>query len=99
MDVILSDFLQRTNADPALAQDLLEATEWDLDAAVQAYEGLKDTQAVTPQEYTYNPSECVCVCVCVCVGGGGGGGGGGGRGGRPTSQAGKEVPIRMCMCK
>ena len=76
MDAVLTEFIHRTNADPALAQDLLEATEWHLDAAVQAYEGLKDTQAVLPQEYEYNPSElctcmCVCVCVCVCWGGGG----------------------------
>ena len=57
MDAVLTEFIHRTNADPALAQDLLEATEWDVDAAVQAYEGLKDTQAVLPQEYEYNPSE------------------------------------------
>lgn len=39
----LSEFIQRTKADPALAEDLLEATEWDLEAAMAAYASLNVT--------------------------------------------------------
>ena len=59
MDSILTEFLQRTSADPALAQDLLEAVEWNLDAAVSAYSNLHDTKTVEAQEYEYNPSKDV----------------------------------------
>ena len=58
MDSILTEFIERTEADPALARDLLEATEWNLDMAVMAYESLHDTKSVEPQEYVYNPSKC-----------------------------------------
>ena len=57
MDSILSDFIGRTQADPALAQDLLDAAEWNLEAALAIYDGLKDTRAVEPPEYQYDPSE------------------------------------------
>ncbi len=57
MDSILTEFLQRTSADPALAQDLLEAVEWNLDAAVCAYSNLHDTKTVEVPEYQYNPSK------------------------------------------
>ena len=59
MDSILTEFITRTRADPALAQDLLEATEWNLDAAIAAYESLHDTKAVDVPEYVYNPSKWV----------------------------------------
>ena len=42
-DQKLTEFLQRTKADPSLAQDLLDATEWDLEAALAAYAGLNVT--------------------------------------------------------
>ena len=38
-----SDFVNQTNADPALAQDLLDATNWDMKAALEAYKGLSIT--------------------------------------------------------
>ncbi len=50
MDQILTEFITRTKADPALAHDLLEATEWQLEAALEAYQGLHDTHAVIPEE-------------------------------------------------
>ena len=56
-DSVLTTFIERTRADPALARDLLDATEWNLEAAVSAYHGLYDTKAVEPQEYQYDPSE------------------------------------------
>ena len=59
MDLILTDFIQRTNVDPSLAHDLLEATEWDMDAAMIAYESIQDTWAVDPPEYEYNPSKFI----------------------------------------
>ena len=65
MDSILTEFLQRTNADPALAQDLLEAVEWNLDAAVSAYSNLHDTKAVEVPEYQYDPSKPVLTGSCL----------------------------------
>lgn len=38
-----SDFVAKTNADPALAQDLLDATEWNMEAALEAFKGLNVT--------------------------------------------------------
>ena len=54
----MSDFIGRTRADPALAQDLLDAAEWDLEAAIALFDGLKDTRAVEPEEeeFHYDPS-------------------------------------------
>ena len=57
MDTILSDFIGRTNADPALAHDLLDATEWNLDAALAAYESLHDTHTTDVPDFHYDPSE------------------------------------------
>ncbi len=43
MQKIHSDFVTRTKADPALAQDLLDATNWNIEAALEAYKGLSIT--------------------------------------------------------
>ena len=51
MDDILTQFVARTKVDPALAQDLLEATGWDLNLALAAYEGFNVTYE-PPQEQT-----------------------------------------------
>ena len=57
MDSILSDFIDRTKADPALAQDLLDAADWNIESALALFDGLKDTRAVEPKEYQYDPSK------------------------------------------
>lgn len=57
MDSILTEFIHRTKADPALAQDLLEATEWNLDMAVMAFDSIQETKVVEPPEYVYDPSK------------------------------------------
>lgn len=72
MDAILTDFIGQTQADPALAQDLLDASGWDIKAALAMFSGLKDTRAVEPAEYEYDPSEYVCVLTllytrCTCT--------------------------------
>ena len=73
MDKILTDFIQQTRVEPSLAHDLLEATEWNVDDALLAYESLKDTRAVDPPEYQYNPSKCspmqlhMLVVMCSAV--------------------------------
>ena len=74
MDQVLSDFIERTKVEPSLARDLLEATDWNLDNAVLAYESLNETSAVEPQEYQYNPSKCppsvsygVFGCIITCT--------------------------------
>ncbi|GIY23577.1 OTU domain-containing protein 7B [Caerostris extrusa] len=41
MDVILSEFVAHTSADPGLATDLLEAHEWNLHSALSAYYVMK----------------------------------------------------------
>ena len=43
MKKTLRMFVKSTKADPHLAQDLLDATGWDLQAALTAYEGLNVT--------------------------------------------------------
>lgn len=48
---LLSQFVEKTNADPSFAQDLLEATGWDLEAAVSAFNGLSVTSE--PQNYQF----------------------------------------------
>ncbi len=58
-DSVLSTFIERTHADPALARDLLDATDWNLEAAVTAYHSLYDTKTVEPEEYQYDPSEFI----------------------------------------
>ncbi len=60
-DSVLTTLIERTHADPALARDLLDATQWDLEAAVSAYHSLYDTASVEPEEYQYNPSKLCCA--------------------------------------
>ena len=43
MQKIHSDFVTQTKADPSLAQDLLDATDWNIAAALEAYKGLSVT--------------------------------------------------------
>ena len=50
MDDILTEFLSRTQSDAALAHDLLEAAEWNLDTALTMYDGFMDTQTVQPDD-------------------------------------------------
>lgn len=58
-DEILTAFIDQTRVEPALAHDLLEATGWDLDTALAAYQGLQDTRAVQPEEedFVFDTSE------------------------------------------
>ncbi len=66
MDQILTDFVSQTKADPALAHDLLEATGWDLEAALSAFQGLHDTHAVLPEDqldFAFDPGECTLSIV------------------------------------
>ena len=63
MQKIHSDFISQTDADPALAQDLLDATEWDLQAALQAFQGLSET-------HTEQCKRCGWYCnlwVVICI--------------------------------
>nr|XP_033776924.1 OTU domain-containing protein 7A isoform X1 [Geotrypetes seraphini]XP_033776925.1 OTU domain-containing protein 7A isoform X1 [Geotrypetes seraphini]XP_033776926.1 OTU domain-containing protein 7A isoform X1 [Geotrypetes seraphini]XP_033776928.1 OTU domain-containing protein 7A isoform X1 [Geotrypetes seraphini]XP_033776929.1 OTU domain-containing protein 7A isoform X1 [Geotrypetes seraphini] len=41
MDAVLSDFVRSTGAEPGLARDLLEGKNWDLTAALNDYEQLR----------------------------------------------------------
>ncbi|XP_013777738.2 OTU domain-containing protein 7B-like isoform X2 [Limulus polyphemus] len=41
MDIILSEFVTRTSAEPGLARDILDAHDWDLQAALSAFYFLK----------------------------------------------------------
>ncbi|KAL1007741.1 hypothetical protein UPYG_G00091020 [Umbra pygmaea] len=41
MDTVLSDFVRSTGAEPGLARDLLEGKNWDLSAALNDYEELR----------------------------------------------------------
>ena len=50
MDDILTEFVTRTHSDAALAHDLLEAAEWNLDRALDMYDGFLNTQAVQPED-------------------------------------------------
>lgn len=50
MDDILTEFVSQTQADAALAHDLLEAAEWNLDRALTMYDGFMNTQAVEPED-------------------------------------------------
>ena len=49
MDDILSEFITETSAEPALAQDLLEAAGWNLQSALDMYHRLMGTQSAHPQ--------------------------------------------------
>ena len=57
MDSVLSEFIERTKAEPALARDLLEATNWNLDMAIMTYNSFQETKVVNPPEYVYDPSK------------------------------------------
>ncbi len=61
-DSVLTTFIERTHADPALARDLLDATDWNLEEAVTAYHSLYDTKTVEPEEYQYDPSKLIKMC-------------------------------------
>ncbi|KAK2518146.1 Otud7b [Columba guinea] len=41
MDIVLSDFVRSTGAEPGLARDLLEGKNWDLSAALSDFEQLR----------------------------------------------------------
>nr|XP_056709532.1 OTU domain-containing protein 7B [Euleptes europaea] len=45
MDVVLSDFVRSTGAEPGLARDLLEGKNWDLTAALSDFEQLRQVHA------------------------------------------------------
>ncbi len=64
-DSVLSTFIERTHVDPALARDLLDATDWNLEAAVTAYHSLYDTKTVEPEEYQYDLSEFIDAIACT----------------------------------
>lgn len=65
---LLSRLVSMTDADPSLAQDLLEATDWDLEAAVAAYKGLSvTTQPHQFQEPGKTTPTLMSLYVCVCV--------------------------------
>ncbi|XP_041098931.1 OTU domain-containing protein 7B isoform X2 [Polyodon spathula] len=49
MDTVLSDFVRSTGADPGLARDLLEGKNWDLCAALNDFEQLRQVHAGTLQ--------------------------------------------------
>ena len=41
-DVILTNFVSSTGVDPAVAQDILDSHEWDLEAALKSFADLKN---------------------------------------------------------
>ncbi|XP_074931573.1 OTU domain-containing protein 7B isoform X1 [Phalacrocorax aristotelis] len=45
MDIVLSDFVRSTGAEPGLARDLLEGKNWDLSAALSDFEQLRQVHA------------------------------------------------------
>ncbi|KAM7138384.1 OTU domain-containing protein 7B isoform 3-T3 [Macrochelys suwanniensis] len=45
MDVVLSDFVRSTGAEPGLARDLLEGKNWDVNAALSDFEQLRQVHA------------------------------------------------------
>ncbi|XP_040024813.2 OTU domain-containing protein 7A-like isoform X2 [Gasterosteus aculeatus] len=52
MDVVLSDFVRSTGAEPGLARDLLEGKNWDLGAALNDYEELRQVHTANlPQVF------------------------------------------------
>ena len=58
MDDILTEFITRTRADAALAHDLLEAAEWNLDKAVGMYCGFMSTSPVQPEDQISESPTC-----------------------------------------
>uniref|UniRef100_A0A8C6SRP7 ubiquitinyl hydrolase 1 n=1 Tax=Neogobius melanostomus TaxID=47308 RepID=A0A8C6SRP7_9GOBI len=63
MDAVLSDFVRSTGAEPGLARDLLEGKNWDLSAALNDYEELRQVhtanlpQAFNEGRYYKSPQE------------------------------------------
>uniref|UniRef100_A0A8C6M2V5 ubiquitinyl hydrolase 1 n=1 Tax=Nothobranchius furzeri TaxID=105023 RepID=A0A8C6M2V5_NOTFU len=62
MDAVLSDFVRSTGAEPGLARDLLEGKNWDLSAALNDYEELRQVHTANlPQVFNegryYNQPE------------------------------------------
>uniref|UniRef100_A0A672J0B4 ubiquitinyl hydrolase 1 n=1 Tax=Salarias fasciatus TaxID=181472 RepID=A0A672J0B4_SALFA len=52
MDAVLSDFVRSTGAEPGLARDLLEGKNWDLSAALNDYEELRQVHTANlPQVF------------------------------------------------
>uniref|UniRef100_A0A3Q3QHM0 ubiquitinyl hydrolase 1 n=1 Tax=Monopterus albus TaxID=43700 RepID=A0A3Q3QHM0_MONAL len=52
MDSVLSDFVRSTGAEPGLARDLLEGKNWDLSAALNDYEELRQVHTANlPQVF------------------------------------------------
>uniref|UniRef100_A0A674N742 ubiquitinyl hydrolase 1 n=1 Tax=Takifugu rubripes TaxID=31033 RepID=A0A674N742_TAKRU len=52
MDAVLSDFVRSTGAEPGLARDLLEGKNWDLNAALNDYEELRQVHTANlPQVF------------------------------------------------
>lgn len=52
MDAVLSDFVRSTGAEPGLARDLLEGKNWDLSAALNDYEELRQVHTANlPQAF------------------------------------------------
>ncbi|XP_058854589.1 OTU domain-containing protein 7A isoform X1 [Acipenser ruthenus] len=52
MDAVLSDFVRSTGAEPGLARDLLEGKNWDLSAALNDYEQLRQVHTANlPQVF------------------------------------------------
>ncbi|XP_019411702.1 PREDICTED: OTU domain-containing protein 7B [Crocodylus porosus] len=45
MDIVLSDFVRSTGAEPGLARDLLEGKNWDMNAALSDFEQLRQVHA------------------------------------------------------
>ncbi|KAM8921708.1 LOW QUALITY PROTEIN: OTU domain-containing protein 7B [Pelodytes ibericus] len=45
MDLVLSDFVRSTGAEPGLARDLLEGKKWDVNAALSDYDQLRQANA------------------------------------------------------
>lgn len=45
MDIVLSDFVRSTGAEPGLARDLLEGKNWDVSAALSDFEQLRQVHA------------------------------------------------------
>ena len=65
MDDILTEFITRTRADAALAHDLLEAAEWNLDNAVGMYCGFMSTSPVQPENQISESPTCTCIYTCT----------------------------------
>lgn len=45
-DIVLSEFVSSTGVEPAVAQDILDSHEWDLQAALRAYSSLKTARSL-----------------------------------------------------